>query len=319
VARILLSCYRVDNVHIPDGFLATPVWVTLDLAAAPAVAYMVRRAQHEFDESKVPLLGVLGAFVFAAQMINFPVGPGTTGHLVGGALLSFTLGPAAASVVMTAILAIQALVFQDGGILALGANTVNMAVLGVLAGYLPFALWGGAKFRKVAIFAGAALSVLVSALAALSQLLLSGVKMPLPVLGLSLALFLISAVLEGAITLAIMQALARIRPETARVDRELARYGSSRVLAMVSLATVFLASVGVLLASAAPDGLERLGEQTGIASRIRTIIHTPLTNYRAAFLHSNVLSKASAGLAGVALVYCACLALGRIAARNRSL
>ena len=159
VTRILPSCYRVDNVHIPDGFLATPVWAALDLTAAPSVAYMARRAQGEFDESKVPLLGVLGAFVFAAQLINFPVGPGTTAHLVGGALLSFTLGPAAASVVMTAILAIQALVFQDGGILALGANTVNMAVLGVLAGYLPFALWGGGRFAKLAIFAGAALSV----------------------------------------------------------------------------------------------------------------------------------------------------------------
>jgi cobalt/nickel transport system permease protein len=306
-------------VHIPDGFLATPVWAALDLTAAPSVAYMARRAQGEFDESKVPLLGVLGAFVFAAQLINFPVGPGTTAHLVGGALLSFTLGPAAASVVMTAILAIQALVFQDGGILALGANTVNMAVLGVLAGYLPFALWGGGRFPKLAIFAGAALSVVVSALAALSELLLSGVKMPLSVLGLSLVLFLVSAILEGAITLAIMQALARIQPNTARVDRELAHSGWSRVLAMMSLATVVLASVGVLLASAAPDGLERLGEQTGIASRMRTMIHTPLTNYRAAFLHSDILSKASAGLAGVALVYCACLVLGRIAARNRSL
>ena len=306
-------------MHIPDGFLATPVWAALDVAAAPSVAYMARRAQREFDESNVPLLGVLGAFVFAAQMINFPVGPGTTGHLVGGALLSFTLGPAAAAVVMTAILAIQSLVFQDGGILALGANTVNMAVLGVLAGYLPFALWGYGRFRKLAIFAGGALSVLVSALAALSELLISGVRMPLPVVGVSLSLFMVSAALEGAITLAVMQALMRIQPASARLDGGLARSGWSRVLAMVSLATLVLASVGVLLASAAPDGLQRLGEQTGITSRVRTIMHTPLTNYRAAFLHSDVLSKASAGLAGVALVYCACLALGRIAARNRSL
>jgi len=130
---------------------------------------------------------------------------------------------------------------------------------------------------------------------------------------------MVSAALEGAITLAVMQALMRIQPASARLDGGLARSGWSRVLAMVSLATLVLASVGVLLASAAPDGLQRLGEQTGITSRVRTIIHTPLTNYRAAFLHSDVLSKASAGLAGVALVYGACLALGRIAARNRSL
>jgi cobalt/nickel transport system permease protein len=306
-------------VHIPDGFLATPVWAATDLVAAPAVAYMARRAQREFDDSRVPLLGVLGAFVFAAQMINFPVGPGTTGHLVGGALLSFTLGPAAASLVMTAILCIQALVFQDGGILALGANVINMALLGVLAGYLPFALWGGGRFRRLAIFTGGALSLLVSALAALSELLVSGVRMPVPVLGLSLALFLVSALLEGAITLAIMQALARMQPGIARPGREFARPGWSRALTMISLAALVLASVGVLLASAAPDGLQRLGEQTGINSRVRTMIHTPLSNYQAAFMHSDVLGKAAAGLAGVALVYCACLALGRMAARNRGL
>src|SRR3979411_613697 len=130
-------------MHIPDGFLSTPVWAALNVAVARAAGYVARRAQREFEEKKVPLLGVLGAFVFAAQMINFPVGPGTTGHLVGGALLAITLGPAAAGCVLHAILAIQAVFFQDGGILALGANTINMAVLGVLAGYLPFRLWGG--------------------------------------------------------------------------------------------------------------------------------------------------------------------------------
>ena len=134
-------------MHIPDGFLSPGVWVTLDAASIPALAVMAQRAQKELEDRKIPLMGVMGAFVFAAQMINFPVGPGTTGHLVGGALLAITLGPAAAGVVMTAILAIQALVFQDGGILALGANTINMAVLGVLAGYLPFRLWGGTRWR----------------------------------------------------------------------------------------------------------------------------------------------------------------------------
>src|SRR5213593_1539344 len=114
-------------MYIPDGFLSTPVWASLDVAAVPVVGYFVRRTQAEFDEARVPLLGVMGAFIFAAQMINFPVGVGTTGHLVGGTLLAFTLGPHAATVVMTAILVVQALVFQDGGITALGANTLNMA------------------------------------------------------------------------------------------------------------------------------------------------------------------------------------------------
>ena len=149
------SCYRGHRAptrRIPvDARMGA-----LDAAAIPAVGYAVRRAQAGFDESRVPFFGVMGAFVFAAQMINFPVGIGTTGHLVGGALLAFTLGPAAASVVMSAILAIQALVFQDGGILALGSNIANMAIFGVLAGYLPF-LWGQAA--QLAIFSGGFLSV----------------------------------------------------------------------------------------------------------------------------------------------------------------
>jgi len=302
-------------VHIPDGFLSTPVWATLDLVAIPAVAFVARRAQRGFEEDKVPLLGVLGAFVFAAQMINFPVGPGTTGHVVGGALLAFTLGPAAASVVMTAILAIQALVFQDGGVLALGANTLNMALMGVLAGYLPYSIWSGAGWRNISIFAGGALSVLVSAVLALSELLISGVKMPGAVLGVSLALFVVSAVLEGAITLAVVQALERIQPKTVRRPES----GRSPVLAVVSLAAVLLASVGVLFASAAPDGIERLGQQTGISSHVRTLFHTPLADYRAAFWQSASLNKAAGGLAGVVLIYGACLLLSRVAARKRSI
>src|SRR5258707_12063301 len=150
-------------MHIPDGFLSPPVWAALDITAVPAAGYVARRAQREFEEKKVPLLGVMGAFVFAAQMINFPVGPGTSGHLVGSALLSYTLGPAAASVVMIAILTIQSLVFQDGGILALGANIFNMAVVGVNAGYLPFHLWCAGCAREAVSFMCGVFLVLVAA------------------------------------------------------------------------------------------------------------------------------------------------------------
>src|SRR5579864_9107344 len=189
-------------MHIPDGFLSTPVWVGLDVTAAPVVGYLARRAQRGMEQSKVPLLGVMGAFVFAAQMINFPVGLGTSGHLVGAALLAYTLGPAAAGVVLTAILTVQALVFQDGGVLALGANVMNMAIAGMLAGYLPMYLWGAGRRRRSAIFLGGFLSVLTRAVLALGELLLSGVTMPAPVLGVSLGLFAVSAMHEGAITLA---------------------------------------------------------------------------------------------------------------------
>ncbi len=301
-------------MHIPDGFLSTPVWVTLDAAAVPAVAYVARRAQRGTEQSNIPLLGVMGAFVFAAQMINFPVGPGVSAHLLGGALLAYTLGPSAAAVTMAAILAIQALVFQDGGILALGPNIANMAILGVGAGYLPFYLWGAGKWRRAAMFAGGALSALVAAVFALAELLASGVRLAPSVLGVSLALFTVAAILEGAITIAVVGALEKIRPSLVRSQKQERR----PALAAVALAAALLATIGVLFASAAPDGIEKLGLDTGLASHARTLIATPFSDYDAAFLQAGWARKAAAGLAGLALVYAACLAVGRFAARRRS-
>src|SRR5229473_7613170 len=181
-------------MHIPDNFLSTPVWVALDAISIPAAGIMVRRAGREVEDTRVPLMGVMGAFVFAAQMINFPVGLGTSGHLVGGALLACTLGAAPAALVMTAIIAIQAFVFQDGGVLALGANVFNMAIAGVLAAWLPFRIWGGGPRRRTAVFVGAFLSVIVS------------------VVLVSAGLFAVSALLEGAITVAVLGSIEKLNP-----------------------------------------------------------------------------------------------------------
>jgi len=301
-------------VHIPDGFLSTPVWAALDAAAVPSVAIAVRRAQRGFDDSRVPLLGVMGAFVFAAQMINFPVGIGTTGHLVGGALLACTLGPAPAAVVLSAIISIQALVFQDGGILALGANLLNMAIFGVLAGWLPYRLWGSGRWRRQAIFAGGTLSVLVSAILALSELLLSGVRMPLPVLGLSLALFLVSALLEGAITLAVVEALEAIQPGFVRAPAQ----GHSAAWAALGVTAVLLAGVGVLFAAGAPDGIQKLVYHGGAVAHARGLISTPFSGYETAFLPAGWARKAGAGLAGIAFIYLLCVGIGRAVVRRRS-
>jgi len=301
-------------VHIPDGFLSTPVWASLDAAAVPAIGYMARRAQRGFDDAKAPLLGVMGAFVFAAQMINFPVGVGTTAHLLGGALLAYTLGPAAATVTMASILAIQALVFQDGGILALGPNMINMAFAGVLAGYLPFYLWGGGRWRRASIFLGGVLSALVAAVLALSELLISGVRMSGSILGVSLACFLAAALLEGAITLAVVGALEKIQADFVRKPAEGRRFA----LGAAALAGLLLATVGVLAAAAAPDGIQRLGLETGIAARARALFRTPFTGYQAAFLGPGWERKTLGGFVGLLLVYAVCLIFGRLVARRRS-
>jgi cobalt/nickel transport system permease protein len=221
------------------------------------------------------------------------VGPGTSGHLVGGALLAIVLGPAAATLVMTAILALQALIFQDGGVLALGANVFNMALAGVAAGYLPYRLWVH-QSRSSAIFAAGALSVMTSACLALGQLLISGLRMPGGVLWASLALFLVNALMEGTITVAAVRAIERLNPAWVAGPRP----ASSRTLAGVALAALLLVVIGTLLASAAPDGIQRL---TGQA------------------LDSTAWSqRAIAGTAGLVLIFVLCYLGGKLISRRRS-
>ena len=279
-------------MHIPDGFLTPPVWGTLDAISAAVVPWVARRAQRDTQDQRIPLLGVMGAFVFAAQMVNFPVGPGTSGHLVGGTLLAVVLGPAPAALVMTAILFLQALIFQDGGVLALGANVFNMALLGVAAGYLPYRLWGR---KPVTIFAGGAFSVLTSACLALGQLRISGVPMAGSVLWASLGLFLVSALMEGAITVAAVRAIERLNPGWVAGGPQ---SSSSRTLPALAMATLALVVVGTLIVSAAPDGIQRLTGQGGTASawNIRMID----------------------GIGGLVLIFALCFLGGKLIFRRRS-
>ncbi len=310
---MLVSCYLVtDSMHIPDGFLETPVWLTLDVVSIPAIGYFARKLHRNADESEAPLLGVMGAFVFAAQMINFPVGIGTSGHLVGSALLTYTLGPAAAVVVMTAILALQALIFQDGGLLALGANVFNMAIIGVLTAYLPYRLMG-TQWKKLSIFLGAVLSILAAACFALSELLLSGIRMPGGLVAVSLGLFLITAVIEGVITLAVMEALERLNPQWIREPAS----SENPVPGLLAVTAVVVASVGVLFTSSLPDGIEKLAEKAGIAGKARYLLDTPLADYQARALSSGWWSRAVAGLAGIVLIGGLGWLLGAILTRKR--
>ena len=299
-------------MHIPDGYLSTPIWITLDLAALPAIGWLTRRAQQEVDESKIPLLGVMGAFVFAAQMINFPVVPGTSNHLVGGALLAFALEPWAASLVMTAILAIQAFVFQDGGIMALGANAINMALAGVWAAWIPYRRFGASK---TGIFLGAALSVMVSGCLALTQLLLSGVHLPTALVATGSGVFAISALIEGAITVAVLGSIERINPGWVRRPTG----GQNHVAGVLISAAIIMVVFGILIASTAPDGLASIAERAGISTQATTLYKTVLADYEIQGLNSPWLRKAFAGLAGLGAIYALCLILGASIRRRKPL
>ncbi len=125
----------IHLLHAPDGFVSVPIAIAMWVATIAVIAYAVRRTNRHLDDRAVPLLGVMAAFIFAAQMFNFPVVGGTSGHLLGGVLAAVMLGPWAGTLVMAAVVAVQALLFQDGGLVIMGANIFNMGIVGTLGGY----------------------------------------------------------------------------------------------------------------------------------------------------------------------------------------
>jgi cobalt/nickel transport system permease protein len=286
------------GMHIPDGFLSPPVWLTLDAIAVPAAGWIARRAGHgtseQADYSRSPLLGIMGAFVFAAQTINFPIGLGTSGHLLGGTLLAAVLGPAAAALVLTAVLILQALLFQDGGVLALGANVFNMALAGVAAGYLPILLWGR---RATSLFFGGLLSVLVSGALAVTQLALSGITMSGAAIALAATLFAATGILEGVISVAAFRAIARIRPQFLHEPAPISRNARLSVAA----AALLLVTVGIWFASAAPDNLQTLAANLGLQSQ--PVWPAPFAGYEMSILGPEWLRKPAAGIVGLLCVY----------------
>ena len=130
-------------MHIPDGFLTNRIAISLNVISGGKLLYAARRAKMDLSGRMVPIMGVLAAFVFAAQMLNFPILGGTSGHLIGGSLLAILLGPMAGSLTMATVIIAQALFLQDGGLVALGANIFNIGTITCFSGYAIFRLLGG--------------------------------------------------------------------------------------------------------------------------------------------------------------------------------
>ncbi|MHC1768504.1 MAG: energy-coupling factor ABC transporter permease [Verrucomicrobiia bacterium] len=257
-------------MHIPDGFLDAKTTATTAVLAVTGVGLALRQVRHVLPPRQVPLLGLSAAFLFAAQMLNFPVVAGTSGHLIGGVLVAALLGPSAATVVVTAVLIVQSFLFQDGGVLALGANVFNMAILGAGGGWLIYrgvhAILPGAWGRLAAVaFAGWA-STLLAAMGCAGQLAWSD-RVPWSTgFTAMVGVHLFIGLGEGAISALVFAAIQRTRPDltqetalapSARGAKELVGYGL-----MVSLG---LALFVAPLASPWPDGLEAVAERLGFA------------------------------------------------------
>ena len=165
-------------MHIPDGFLDAKTWVSAAVLSAGAIGYSVRKSREELDDKQVPKLGIMAAFIFAAQMINFPIAGGTSGHLLGAAMATILLGPWNACLVISTVLFIQCLAFQDGGLTALGGNIFNMAVVGVITALIIYQMlskiFKSTGGRNVSIFLASWLSVFMASLIATVELSISG-------------------------------------------------------------------------------------------------------------------------------------------------
>ena len=251
-------------MHIPDGILSLPVSAGAGAAAATALVWAARRAAKEDRRRIVPLAGITGAFVFAAQMVQIPVAAGTSGHVLGGALVAILLGPAPAVLVMSAVLVVQCLLFQDGGLLALGANILNMAVLGPVVATGVFLLLrptSTARATAAAALAGWTSTFLAGSAAGL-ELGLSG-KLPLgPTLAAMAGAHALIGLLEGAVTAAVVLALDKrgIRPALMGNPPEPNR----GLVAAGAILSLVLALILAQWSSSLPDGLEATLRRFGL-------------------------------------------------------
>jgi len=206
------------TLHAPDGLVSVPVAIGMWLVTGVILALAVRHTNRTLDDRAIPLMGVMAAFIFAAQMVNFPIFGGTSGHLLGGVLAAVLLGPWAATLVMACVVTVQALLFQDGGLLVLGANIFNMGAVGTLGGYAIYRalcrLFGGEqKARIPAAGVAAWCAVMLGAAAISAQLLASGATEPFVVLPAMLGVHALIGIGEAAITMAALGFIAATRSD----------------------------------------------------------------------------------------------------------
>jgi len=206
-------------LHIPDGFLSLPVSVCAGAIAIVLIAIALNRVQAEYQERAVPLMGVCAAFIFAVQMVNFPIPGGTSGHLLGGTLAGALLGPWAGTLVMSVVFIVQAVMFQDGGLTVLGANIVNMGLIGTFGGYYCYRLVRSILGKRswLGISTGIAIASWLSVVvAAISTAVMLGISETVPLavaLTAMISWHIAIGVGEALITVATISFIWRTRPE----------------------------------------------------------------------------------------------------------
>ncbi|MDQ0934849.1 energy-coupling factor ABC transporter permease [Streptomyces turgidiscabies] len=319
-------------MHVPDGFINAPVSVAAGVVAAGAVAVSLRGARRELDERIAPLAGLVAAFIFAVQMLNFPVAAGTSGHLLGGALAAILVGPYTGVLCVSVVLLMQGILFADGGLTALGVNITVMAVVTTVVAYAVFrglvkVLPRTRRSVTVSAFVAAALSVPAAALAFTLVYAIGGTTdVPIGrVLTAMVGVHVLIGLGEAAITAFTVGAVIAVRPDLVygarglrqklqlRVGGELvdaapepqltpAPAHRTRAVWLTGLAaSLVLAGVVSFYASASPDGLEKVAADQGIDAKAEphAAADSPLADYGVEGITDGRLSGGLAGVIGV--------------------
>lgn len=305
-------------MHIPDGFLDVKTAVATTALAAAGLAVALRQAHLHLPPRRVPLLGLAAAFVFAAQMINFPVAGGTSGHMMGGVLVAVLLGPSAAVVVLSAVLIVQCLMFADGGLSALGANILNMGLIGGVGGWTIYHLVSRAVKGLFGCILAAAFaawcSIVLAAIACAGELAVSGAaawSLALPAMA---GVHMLIGIGEGLITGLVLVGIARARPELLRADETPAAarpYGP--ILAYGAILSLAIAMFASPFASSWPDGLEAVAEHLGFAERAaEPALPAPIPDYSMQGISWPAAATSIAGAIGTVVVFILAWALARV-------
>ena len=292
-------------MHIPDGFLSVGVAILLWIVTAITVAIALRRVSADLGERQVPMMGVLAAAIFAGQMLNFPVAGGTSGHLLGAALATILMGPWAAIIIMTCVIGIQGLIFQDGGLLAMGANIFNMGIVGVVVTHFVYRSVRATSVNKpwgvfVGGFASAWLAVVLSALITAIELALSGTapaNLAIPAMG---GIHVLIGIGEGLITVGALAFLYFTRPDLLQMgDAKPAGRGIWVAGWIIAIAIAFAAP----LASRYPDGLEWVAKQQGFLTSAQNAPFQIVPDYVMPGVGNEALATIVAGVIGTVLVF----------------
>jgi cobalt/nickel transport system permease protein len=313
------SCEREsaghNKMHLPDGFLDAKTALLSSGVAVAGVGLALRQVGASLEPRRTPMLGLGAAFIFAAQMLNFPIAGGTSGHLVGGVLTAILLGPSAAILVMTCVLIVQCLMFADGGLMALGANVFNMGVVNVCGGYFVFRLLQSVfrmEQQRSAVFAAAFAGWFGTVLASIfcaGELALSN-TVPWSIAFPAMAnVHMIIGLGEGLATGLILLAVLRARPELVAARQAPRLWFGSGAIGYGMLICLGLAVFVAPFACPWPDGLEAFGQRLGLPAQT---LAAPLAEYHFPLVGSPTAATAIAGAVGTLLAFVAAYALARV-------